>query len=162
VSAAYQQVVDPSDVSGFLRVLDARTVIFDVEPLVAWWDTDQTALVDGVTKVVRQVVAEARGVEVLVFATNSRRRLPAEVAGEDLQVLYMVSAGKPLRTAPYRCLPRPGVVVGDQVATDGVLAWRLGYSFLHYRLSRATVPLGPRIMGYLGAPLRPMLFTRGR
>jgi hypothetical protein len=38
------------------------------------------------------------------------------------------------------------VVIGDQVATDGMLARRLGYTFLHYRpgLERVPVIIGPR------------------
>jgi hypothetical protein len=75
-------------------------------------------------------------------------------------VFYLATAGKPLRIAPYRQLPRPGVVAGDQLTTDGVLACRLGFSFLHCRPHTGLVPLGPRIMHNLGRPLRPLLFTR--
>ncbi|MGH3154959.1 MAG: hypothetical protein ACRDNF_00065 [Streptosporangiaceae bacterium] len=75
-----------------------------------------------------------------------------------LDVRYLTSAGKPLRIRTYRGLPRPGAVIGDQVATDGVLAWRLGYSFVHYRPQTADIPLGPRLMRYLGLPIQPFLF----
>jgi hypothetical protein len=60
--------------------------------------------------------------------------------------MYVASAGKPLRTASYRVLPRPGAVIGDQVATDGLLARRLGYTFLHWSPPLTGVPLGPRLM----------------
>ena len=45
---------------------------------------------------------------VVVFATNSARRLSGVPAGDGLQVRYLASAEKPLRTAPYQYLPRPG------------------------------------------------------
>jgi hypothetical protein len=53
---------------------------------------------------------------------------------------------------------RPGVVIGDQVATDGVPAWSLGYTFLRYTPKLPAVPLGPRLMRQLGRPLEPFLF----
>jgi hypothetical protein len=49
-------------------------------------------------------------------------------------------------------------VVGDQVATDGVLAWRLGYAFVHYTPDIRRVPLGPRLMRQVGRPILPLLF----
>jgi hypothetical protein len=52
------------------------------------------------------------------------------------------------------------VVIGDQVATDGVLAWRLGYTFVHYRPELDHVPAGPWLMDRLGRVIRPLLFTR--
>jgi predicted HAD superfamily phosphohydrolase YqeG len=162
MKVAYAQLVE---LDGVLEhVIDAapRTVVFDVEPLVAIWDTDETSLVQGVTTILGRIAAETTGVQVVVFATNSRRQPPVVPECPGVRVLYLAAAAKPLRTKPYRSLPRPGVVVGDQVATDGVLAWRLGYSFLHLRPDPAIVPLSPRIMNHLGRPLRPLLFTRSR
>ncbi len=40
-------------------------------------------------------------VRVVIFATNSARRPSAVPACDGLQVRYLASAGKPLRTAPY-------------------------------------------------------------
>jgi len=75
-------------------------------------------------------------------------------------VVYLASAGKPLRTAAYRDFPRPGVVIGDQVATDGILARRLGYAFVLVDTQLAEVPAGPRLMGTYGRLVRPLFFTR--
>ena len=97
---------------------------------------------------------------VLVFATNSARRPSAVPAGQGFEVRYVASAGKPLRMAPYRGLPRPGAVVGDQVPTDGLLARRLGFTFLHYQPQLAGVPLGPRLMRGLGQLALPLVFSR--
>ncbi|HVT67846.1 MAG TPA: hypothetical protein VHF26_08870, partial [Trebonia sp.] len=68
------------------------------------------------------------------------------------------SAGKPLRTAPYRGLPRPAAVVGDQLLTDGLLARRLGCVFLHWDPPLDRVPAGPRVLRLLGRLARPVVF----
>jgi predicted HAD superfamily phosphohydrolase YqeG len=88
-------------------------------------------------------------------------RRPQTVPGSaGVRVVYLASAGKPLRTAPYRGFPRPGVVVGDQVATDGLLARRLGYAFVQYRPPLDEIPAGPRLLLQLGRLIRPVAFRR--
>jgi hypothetical protein len=94
----------------------------------------------------------------VVFATNSSRTPTSAPHAAHLQVTYRANAGKPLRANTYRHLPSPGVVIGDQVATHGVLAWRLGYTFLHYTPNLPTIPRGPKLMRHLGRPLQPLLF----
>jgi hypothetical protein len=75
-------------------------------------------------------------------------------------VVYLASANKPVQTMAYRHFPRPGMVIGDQVATDGILARRLGYEFLLFDPHLTGVPAGPRLMGAWGRLVRPLLFTR--
>jgi predicted HAD superfamily phosphohydrolase YqeG len=99
-------------------------------------------------------------VEVVCFATNAARRPARLPAAGATRIMYLARARKPLRTSPYRDLPRPGAVIGDQLVTDGVLAWRLGYTFLQYRPRLEHVPAGPRLMEYCGRLIRPVLFTR--
>jgi hypothetical protein len=77
-----------------------------------------------------------------------------------VRIVWLAGAAKPLRTAPYREFPRPGVVIGDQVTTDGLLAWRLGYVFLQYRPPLDRIPPGPWLMDRLGRLIRPLLFTQ--
>jgi hypothetical protein len=105
----------------------------------------------------------------VVFSTNSARRpsafppappAPPAAADDGLVVEYLASAAKPLRIAPYRDLPRPGAVIGDQLPTDGVLAYRLGYLFLHYDPPYDHVPLGPGLMHRWGRIVRPVLFRQ--
>jgi predicted HAD superfamily phosphohydrolase YqeG len=134
-------------------------MIFDVEPLVAWWDSSQESLDRGIAALVSGLV-DLPDVRVVVFATNSARRPSAIPSLPGVLVTYLASAGKPLRTAPYRALPRPGAVIGDQVATDGLLARRLGYTFLHWSPRLAGVPLWPRLMGLLGRLALPLFRTR--
>jgi hypothetical protein len=51
-----------------------------------------------------------------------------------------------VRIRPYQGLPRPGAVAGDQIPTDGVLAYRIRFAFLHYMPRLTDVPLGPGLM----------------
>ena len=136
-----------------------RTVIFDVEPLVASWDSDQDALERGVALLVLRA-GQLQEVQVVCFATNSTRRPQAVPASAGVRVVYLASAGKPMRTAPYQGFPRPGVVVGDQIATDGLLARRLGYAFVQYRPPLNEMPAGPRLLHQLGRLVRPVAFSR--
>ena len=155
----YEQYADLADLLRRTGELSAKTLIFDVEPLVATWDSGQEALDHGVADVAAQAAA-VPGAEVVCFATNAFRRPSRVPAAGATRVIYLARAGKPLRTAPYRDLPRPGVVIGDQLATDGVLARRLGYAFLQYRPRLRHVPLGPRLMDYAGRLIRPVVLSR--
>jgi predicted HAD superfamily phosphohydrolase YqeG len=158
--AAYEQLAELPSVLARARELSVRTLIFDVEPVVAWWDSSRESLDRGVAAIVSEL-AELPEVRVVVFATNSARRPSAVPSAPGVRVVYLASAGKPLRTAPYRALPRPGAVVGDQIATDGLLARRLGYTFLHWSPRLTGVPLRPRLMNFLGRLAQP-LFLRGQ
>jgi predicted HAD superfamily phosphohydrolase YqeG len=159
VRCTYDDVTDERSALRRVGQLSVKTVVFDVEPLVAYWDSSQEELDRGIGRVVDQV-RTLPGVRAVCFATNSAR-LPSTMPEiPDLQVMYLVSARKPLCTAPYLRLPRPGTVVGDQVATDGLLARRLGYTFLHYRPGLSGAPLGPKLLSGCGTVMRPLLFER--
>jgi predicted HAD superfamily phosphohydrolase YqeG len=157
--ASYERLTERRDVLARARELSVRTMIFDVEPLVAWWGSGQESLDRGIAAVVSEL-GELPDVRAVVFATNSVRRPSAIPSLPGVRVTYLASAGKPLRTAPYRALPRPGAVIGDQVATDGLLARRLGYTFLQWSPPLAGVPLRPRLLGLLGRLAWPLF--RGR
>src|SRR5689334_22366525 len=90
--------------------LSAKTLVFDVEPLIAHWESGQAALDQGV----RSVLARAQaipGVQVVCFSTNSVRRPSVPLAGDGVRAEYLALAGKALRIAPYQGFPRPGVVI---------------------------------------------------
>jgi predicted HAD superfamily phosphohydrolase YqeG len=161
MSATYERLTELRDVLACARELSVRTMIFDVEPLVAWWDSGQESLDRGIAAIIGDLGA-VPAVRVVVFATNSARRPSAVPSVLDVRVMYLASAGKPLRTAPYRALPRPGAVIGDQVPTDGLLARRLGYAFLYWSPRQTGVPLGPRLMHCLGRVALPLLFREGK
>jgi len=134
-------------------------MIFDVEPLVAPWHSSQESLDQGIARILGDV-RTVPSVRMVVFATNSARRPSAALSGDGIQVRYLASAEKPLRIAPYQGLSRPGAVAGDQLPTDGVLAYRLPFTFLHYMPRLTGVPLGPGLMHRWGELVRPLLFPR--
>jgi hypothetical protein len=165
VTGGYQRVTSLAELFARVGELALATLIFDIEPLVAPWKGGQQGLDRGVAEILGQAET-IRSVRAVVFSTNSARRpsvLPAAAGpgdGAGLRVEYVTSAAKPLRTAPYRELPRPGAVIGDQLPTDGILAYRLGYLFLHYDPPYGHVPIGPRLMHRWGRAVRPVLFGR--
>ena len=159
--AAFTQVAALDEAVRQAGELSARTMVFDVEPLIAYWDSGQDALDQGVARVLSEVAAVPT-VQVVCFATNSLRRPSVTPSAPGVQVVYLASAGKPFRTAPYRGFPRPGMVIGDQVATDGILASRLGYTFVLVNPELMDIPAGPRLMRAGGRLVRPLLFTRAR
>ena len=159
MAGSYVRITGLSDLFAEARELSVRTMIFDVEPLVAPWHGSQESLDQGVARILGDV-RTVPSMRVVVFATNSARRPSAVPACDGLQVRYLASAEKPLRTAPYQDLPRPGAVAGDQLPTDGILAYRLGFTFLHYAPELAGVPLGPGLMHRWGELVRPLLFRR--
>jgi predicted HAD superfamily phosphohydrolase YqeG len=159
VRSGYEHHTGLDDVLDRAAKLAVRAIIIDVEPLVSWWDEGQESLDRGVAMIVAKA-SSVSTLRALVFATNSVRRPSSVPAGQDIEVSYVASAGKPLRAARYRQLPRPGAVVGDQVATDGLLARRLGFTFLHYQPPLADVPMGPRVLHRVGQLAVPLLFRR--
>lgn len=155
----YRECHTTAEVLLYVGRAEPSTVIFDVEPLIAHWDTGDTALTEGMSFFVNQL-ERTSAVDMIVFATNSKRRPSAMPSGTRSRVQYIASAMKPFRTRPFLDLPTPGIIVGDQIATDGILANRLGYTFLRYRGQERNRTLGPRLMGLLGFPLLPVLFRR--
>ena len=102
------RAADLNDVLRQAAELSARTMIFDVEPLVAYWKVAQDALDQGVAQVLTEVAVLPALLEVVCFATNSARRPSVVPSPSGVQVVYLASAGKPLRTAPYLGFPRLG------------------------------------------------------
>jgi predicted HAD superfamily phosphohydrolase YqeG len=153
----YRQVDDLGDVVRWLTELGSRTVIFDVEPLIALWDTGEDILREGVDTTITEILA-VKDIEVIGFATNSLRHLQIHPDHDGVQAFYISRAVKPFATRRHRRLPRPGALVGDQIATDGLLAWRLGFAFAHVQHSSSRHPWGPRLMYHLGRPLTSRLF----
>jgi hypothetical protein len=159
VTSSHVRVTGPADLFAAARELSVRTLIFDVEPLVAPWHSSQESLDQGIARILGDV-RTVPSVRMVVFATNSARRPSAVPSGDGIEVRYLASAEKPLRIAPYRGLPRPGAVAGDQLPTDGVLAYRLRFTFLHYVPRLTGVPLGPGLMHRWGELVRLLLFRR--
>jgi hypothetical protein len=101
---AYRQMHDLDDVVAWLTELRARTVIFDVEPLIALWDTGPDVLRDGVDAAIGQIL-KVRDIEVIGFATNSLRRLEINADHDGVHAFYVSKASKPFVTRRHRHLP---------------------------------------------------------
>ena len=157
----YEPILGPDDMVRHIKGLGVQTVIVDIEPLVAYWDGPQEDLDDGIVKLLGQVAA-APSLRVVCFSTNSARVPSSVPRTENIQVIYVTSARKPIQTARYEQLPRPGAVIGDQLLTDGLLARRLGYAFLHYQPPLGGAPIGPMLLNGCGRLLRPLLFAAYR
>jgi hypothetical protein len=111
VSAAcggYGEFSDEQELPQRLKQLSPRTVIIDIEPLVAYWDSTQDTLDRGITHVL-DLVAAIPSVAVVCFATNSARRPSAQPRSTEVHVVYLASAHKPVQIKPYLSFPdRPG------------------------------------------------------
>jgi predicted HAD superfamily phosphohydrolase YqeG len=156
VGASYEQFGAQRDLPRLLTELSARTVVLDIEPFVATWDGAQDALDLGVRQILAYMAA-VPGLRAVCFATNSARRPTALPHVPGIDVTFISSARKPVHLVAYVRLPRPGVVVGDQLMTDGLLARRLGYAFLHYRPAERA-PAGPWLLDLAGRLARPLIF----
>jgi hypothetical protein len=159
----YEEFSDEHELPRRLEQLSPRTLIIDIEPLVAYWHGTQDALDRGIAHVLDLVTA-VPSVAVVCFATNSARTPSVQPpdASTGARVVYLASARKPVRITPYLGFPRPGVVIGDQVLTDGLLAKRLSYAFLHYRAPLAGAPIRPQLLQGLGRLARRPLFGPAR
>ena len=101
-----KQLTELRGVLARARELSVRTMIFDVEPLVAWWDSGQQALDRGVAAVLAEL-DEVPELQVLVFATNSARKPSVIPPVAGVQVRYL-GLGRASRFARPRTVPSPG------------------------------------------------------
>lgn len=137
----------------------AATVVVDVEPLLAGWHTPSEAVVAGAAEICSAIGSVARNVRCIVFTSNSRRELPRLPHGNVIATRVVPAARKPWRTDYLRYCPRPLIVVGDQLITDGLLAWRVRAAFLHW-LHAGSIPWWPRLQAAIGRIVCSIFFTR--
>lgn len=76
----YRECHTTAEVLLYVGRAEPSTVIFDVEPLIAHWDTGDTALTEGMSFFVNQL-ERTSAVDMIVFATNSKRRPSAMPSG---------------------------------------------------------------------------------
>jgi hypothetical protein len=145
-----------ADLFAEARELSVRTMIFGVEPLVAPWHGSQESLDQGIAR----ILGGARtvpSVRVVIFATNSARRPSAFRPGTAFRSGTWHPPGS--RCGPRRTTTFPGrAVAADQLPTDGILAYRLGFTFPPCAPKLTGVPLGPGLMHRWGELVRPVVF----
>jgi predicted HAD superfamily phosphohydrolase YqeG len=132
---------------------DENVIIFDVDNTLAPQGVPPAEL----GRVVNSAIDR-------VEANPSVGRVIALTNGPQREVARMVSRGnKPWTTRRrlgLRGSSAPVVVVGDQVLTDGLLAWRLRATFLHLVIDDETEERRQAVMRRIGGILVAMLFRR--
>ena len=98
-----------------------------------------------------------------IFVTNSSDAELVDLVGQVTGCNVISRAHKPFTSrrriaAAAAASADPGLVLGDQILTDGILAWRLGCPFIQYQLERTGEPAWPRIMRAAGNLLAPLFF----
>jgi len=128
-----------------------RILILDIEPLLIDWKAP-----DGAWSLRPEDLLDAvsgSGVQTLRLVSNSRRSFAA--LPEGLADNLVMRAWKPwtsLRRLRLDDAEQPGVVCGDVSLTDGLLAARLGFVFVHLEIDRR--PLYPALQDFCGPLLR--------
>ena len=140
------------DVMAFVESSDGeKVVIFDVDNTLA----PQGCALGDFAELVNEAIDRCE-------ACGNVCRVIALTNGPQREVTRMVSRGnKPWTTKSRLGLRKskaPIVVVGDQVLTDGLLAWRLRGTFLHLVIDDEEEDRRQATMRRLGAMITGMLF----
>jgi hypothetical protein len=149
-----QQVFD-------LRPIPAA-ILIDLEGTLTGFDPLPSRLLTAVADFDRLAVAQGMDLQRLHYVTNARFA-GLELTGNAMGERLHRQANKPFFEAPaqFRGLGRGAVVIGDQYLTDGLLAWRMGYSFALVRAADPG-PRWPRVQRRLGQILSPLFFYEDR
>ena len=142
------------EVMAFVESTDGqKVIIFDVDNTLAPQGVPLAEFVRLVNSAIDRVEANP-GIARVIALTNGPQR----------QVARMVSRGnKPWTTRRrlgLRGSSAPLVVVGDQVLTDGLLAWRLRATFLHLVIDDETEERRQAVMRRIGNIFVVMLFRQ--
>jgi predicted HAD superfamily phosphohydrolase YqeG len=142
------------EVMAFVESTDGqKVIIFDVDNTLAPQGVPLAEFGQLVNSAIDHVEANP-GIARVIALTNGPQR----------RVARMVSRGnKPWTTRRrlgLRGSSAPLVVVGDQVLTDGLLAWRLKATFLHLVIDDETEERRQAVMRCIGSIVVVMLFRR--
>ena len=144
------------EVMAFVESTDGqKVIIFDVDNTLAPQGVPLTEFGQLVNSAIDRVEANPSVARVITLSNGAQR-----------EVARMVSRGnKPWTTRRrlgLRGSSAPLVVVGDQVLTDGLLAWRLRATFLHLVIDDETEDRRQAVMRRIGSIFVVMLFRRTR
>ena len=142
------------EVMAFVESTDGqKVIIFDVDNTLAPQGVPLAEFGELVNSAIDRVEANPNIGRVIALTNGPQR-----------QVARMVSRGnKPWTTRRrlgLRGSSAPLVVVGDQVLTDGLLAWRLRATFLHLVIDDETEERRQAVMRRIGSIFTVMLFRR--
>ena len=126
-------------------------------PVVLVFDVDNTLVRQGAPP--GEFIAVVNAAIDRFEAHPSVSRVIALTNGAQRGVPRLVSRGnKPWTTRRRLGLTGDVVVVGDQILTDGVLAWRLGAAFVHLVIDDSAEPPDQSRLRRRGKWLAPLLF----
>lgn len=142
------------EVMAFVESTDGRKVIiFDVDNTLAPQGVPVAEFIQLVNSAIDRVEANPSVARVIALSNGAQREVPR-----------MVSRGNKPWTTRRRlelgASSAPLVVVGDQVLTDGLLAWRLRATFLHLVIDDETEERRQAIMRRIGSIVLVLLFRR--
>jgi hypothetical protein len=131
---------------------DQVTLIFDVDGTVARQGSRPEAFAAAVNAAIDRFEGHPLVDRAIALTNGAERGVPR-----------MISRGN----KPWTTRRRLGitvadqlVVVGDQILTDGLLAWRLGATFVHLVIDDHDEPPAQAKLRRRGRWLEPILFTR--
>jgi hypothetical protein len=144
----------------FAAVMELRpaALVVDVQPFVAPWGCLPDAMVSAALALSEYLAEAMPNLKAVVFATNARAVSNQLLREERPKVTFVGAARKPWRIAYVADVPRPVVVLGDQIITDGLLAFRLHGQFLHWRV-RGRIPWWPQLQAVIGDVLIQFMFS---
>jgi hypothetical protein len=151
-------VYDREAVLAVVGVLQPATLIVDVQPFVASWGCSSDAIFPSAVALSKYFADATSSLRIVVFSTNARPAFHQQLQRGRPQVTFVSRARKPWSTTYLVDAPRPILVLGDQILTDGLLAFRLGGDFLHWRAS-GQIPWWPRLQTIIGAPAAKLMFS---
>jgi predicted HAD superfamily phosphohydrolase YqeG len=152
-------VLPCSDITSFTSWLtshpNVETVLVDVENTIAPYTPTKTQLAQSL----RMAIKELEQVESLkrVWFLSNSSLVRVDTPTSRLEVRVVPRAGKPLLRRSLLSeidLDRGHLAVwGDQPLTDGLLARRLGATFLYQSARMAGEPAWPRLLRFMGQRL---------
>lgn len=143
----------PGQVVDLIAEFRPATVVADVEPLIVSWDSTAAEVDRRAARFAEKLAtAVPLTLRLLVFASNSRMPVPGDLRAENIDIVFVSPARKPWVTRYLVAAPRPIVVVGDQVVTDGLLAVRSGTAFIHF-IADDRPSWWPRLQAVIGKPV---------
>jgi hypothetical protein len=151
-------VYDREAVLAALGALQPATLIVDVQPFVAPWSCSSDAIFPSVVALSQYFADATPDLRTLVFSTNARPASRQLLQQARPQVTFVSGARKPWSTSYLVGAPQPILVLGDQIITDGLLAFRLRGYFLHWRTC-GHIPWWPRLQTVIGMPVAKLMFS---
>jgi hypothetical protein len=149
---SYLEIDDIRKLVSLVEHLEPATLVVDLEPGISPWGSSQLELDEALAFRAAEWL-KLPSLERLIVATNSGRRPSADIP----DVGYETRARKPFRLGMLENAPAPIIVCGDQILTDGLLAWRANATFVHLRW-RAQEPGLPAAQAAVGRLARPFFF----